>query len=146
MHVPEAHACYFSVGTLLCKGSRILSKNMGFDILMQDHLVTKAYMEDNLFWFDSTNAALNAASPVSHPIDIWHQCMGHMSYNAPMWYSNSVKGLLLSTPLDVNQSLCAGCKLGKQMQLPFLASLKHLVHQLQVVHSDLAGLMQVYSI
>jgi hypothetical protein len=34
MHVPEAHVCYFSVGTLLHKGSRILFKNMGFEISM----------------------------------------------------------------------------------------------------------------
>jgi hypothetical protein len=70
MHVPEAHMCYFSVGALLCKGGRILFKNMGFEISMQDHLVAKGYMEDNLFWFDSTNAALNVANLVSHPIDI----------------------------------------------------------------------------
>jgi hypothetical protein len=34
MHVPKAHVCYFSVGALLCKGSRILFKNMGFEISM----------------------------------------------------------------------------------------------------------------
>jgi hypothetical protein len=70
MHIPKAHTCYFSVGTLLCKGGRILFKNMGFEISMQDHLVAKGYIEDNLFWFDSTNAALNVANLVSHPIDI----------------------------------------------------------------------------
>jgi hypothetical protein len=115
MHVPKAHVHYFSVGTLLRKGGRILFENMGFEISMQDHLVAKGYMEDNLFWFDSTNAALNMANLVSHPIDIWHQCMGHMSYNTLMWYSNSIKGLLLSTPLNVDQSPCIRCKLGKQM-------------------------------
>jgi hypothetical protein len=62
MHIPEAHVHYFSVGTLLCKGGRILFKNMGFEISMQDHLVAKGYMEDNLFWFDSTNTALNVAN------------------------------------------------------------------------------------
>jgi hypothetical protein len=49
MHVPEAYAHYFSVGALLCKGGRIMFKNMGFEISMQDHLVAKGYMEDNLF-------------------------------------------------------------------------------------------------
>jgi hypothetical protein len=146
MHVPEAHACYFSVGALLCKGGRILFKNMGFEISMQDHLVAKGYMEDNLFWFDSTNVALNTANLVFHPIDIWHQHMGHMSYNALMWYSDSIKGLSLDTLLNTDQSPCVRCELSKQMQLPFSASPKHLVCWLQVVHSDLAGPMQVYSI
>jgi hypothetical protein len=72
MHIPKAHAHYFSVGTLLHKGSRILFENMGFEISMQDHLVVKGYMEDNLFWFNSTNTALNVVNLVSHPIDIWH--------------------------------------------------------------------------
>jgi hypothetical protein len=146
MHVPEAHTCYFSVGMLLRKGGRILFENMGFEISMQDHLVAKGYMEDNLFWFDSTNAALNVANVVSHPIDIWHQCMGHMSYNALMWYSDSVKGLLLDTLINTDQLPCIGCELGKQTRLPFLASPKRLVHQLQVIHSDLAGPMQIHSI
>jgi hypothetical protein len=115
MHVPKAHMCYFSVGTLLCKGSRILFKNMGVEISMQDHLVAKGYMEDNLFWFNSTNTALNTANLVFHPIDIWHQHMGHMSYNALMWYSDSIKGLLLDTLLNTNQSPCTRCKLGEQM-------------------------------
>jgi hypothetical protein len=146
MHIPEAHMHYFSVGALLCKGGRILFENMGFEISMQDHLVAKGYMEDNLFWFDSTNAALNAANVVSHPIDIWHQCMGHMSYNALMQYSNSIKGLSLDTPINTDQLPCIGCELSKQTQLPFSASPKHLVCRLQVIHSDLAGPMQVHSI
>jgi hypothetical protein len=114
MHVPEAHAHYFSVGMLLHKGGRILFENMGFEISMQDHLVAKGYMEDNPFWFDSTNAALNAANVVSHPIDIWHQHMAHMSYNALMQYSDSVKGLSLDTLINTDQSPCVGCELSKQ--------------------------------
>jgi hypothetical protein len=146
MHIPKAHTCYFSVSTLLHKGGRILVKNMVFEISMQDHLVAKGYIEDNLFWFNSTNAALNTANVVSHPIDIWHQHMGHMSYNTLMQYSDSVKGLSLSTLLDVDQSPCVRCKLSKQTQLPFLAPPKCLVCQLQVIHCDLAGPMQVHSI
>jgi hypothetical protein len=130
MYIPEAHMHYFSVSMLLCKDGRILFENMGFEISMQDHLVAKGYMEDNLFGFNSTNAALNMANVVFHPIDIWHQHMGHMSYNALMQYSNSIKGLSLSTLLDVDQSPCIGCKLNKQTQLPFSASPKHLVHWL----------------
>jgi transposase InsO family protein len=63
-----------------------------------------------------------------------------------MQYSNSIKGLLLSTPLDVDQLPCVRCELGKQIQLPFSASPKHLVCWLQVIHSDLAGPLQVHSI
>jgi Integrase core domain len=146
MHIPEAQSRYFLVSTLLHKGGSILFKNMGFEISMQGHSVAKGYMEDNLFWFDSAHAALNIANPVSHPIDIWHQHMGHMSYNTLMQYSDSVNGILLSTPLATDQLPCAGCELSKQSRLPFSALPKCLVHQLQLIHSNLAGPMQIHSI
>jgi hypothetical protein len=63
-----------------------------------------------------------------------------------MWYSDSIKGLSLDTPINTDQLPCVGCELGKQTQLPFLASPKRSVCRLQVIHNDLAGPMQVHSI
>jgi Integrase core domain/GAG-pre-integrase domain len=148
MHVPAAHTRYFSVGALLRKGGRITFENMGFTISMGTQILATGYMEDNLFWFDSSNVALHAAhSTTSYPLDIWHQRMGHMSFNALTRYSESVKGLEIKMPLNHDQSSpCAGCELGKQTRLPFSASAKQSDRQLQVVHSDLAGPMQVQSI
>ena len=146
MHVPDAEARYFSVSTLLKKGGKIIFKDNGFTIKLRGQQLAKGYMEGNLFWFDSSKAALHTAASMSPPIDIWHYCMGHMSYNALTRYHNSVKGMSINGSIDRTQSPCTSCELGKQAQLPFSASAKQLDRQLQVIHSDLAGPMQIQSI
>ena len=122
MHVPDAEARYFSVSALLSKGGKIMFEDKGFTIILRGQQLAKGYMEGNLFWFDSSKAALHAAASTSPPIDIWHYCMGHMSYNALTRYHNSVKGISINGSIDQTQSPCAGCELSKQARLPFLAS------------------------
>jgi len=114
MHVPDAEACYFSVSALLKKGGKIIFKDNGFTIELCGQQLAKGYMEGNLFWFDSSKAALHTAASVSPPIDIWHYRMGHMLYNALTRYHNSVKGMSINGSIDWTQSPCAGCELGKQ--------------------------------
>jgi hypothetical protein len=121
-------------------------KDNGFTIELCGQQLAKGYMEGNLFWFDSSKAALHTAASASPPIDIWHYCMGHMSYNALTHYHNSVKGMSINGSIDQAQSPCAGCELGKQARLPFSASPKWSDRRLQVIHSDLAGPMQIQSI
>jgi transposase InsO family protein len=71
--------------------------------------------------------------------------MGHMSIQALQHYKDSVKGITLD-PSKVDLSPCPGCKLGKQMYLSFPGSSKRSERKLQIIHSDLAGLMQTCSI
>ena len=118
---------------------------MGFDIFINKQKITHGYLEDNLFWFDTAKSSLHMLSG-SPSLHIWHQHMGHMSYNALMRYSDSVKGISFDALLDHDRSPCPGCKLGKQTRLPFSASKKCSDRRLQIVHSDLAGPMQVQSI
>jgi hypothetical protein len=72
--------------------------------------------------------------------------MGHMSHKALMWHSDAVNGLMLDPHSDCDLPPCPGCELGKHMQLPFHASHKRSDWILQIVHSNLAGPMQVWSI
>jgi len=59
-----------------------------------------------------------------------------------MRYHNSVKGIAINGSINQVQSPCPGYELSKQAQLPFLASPKQSDQWLQIVHSDLARLMQ----
>jgi hypothetical protein len=70
MHVPNVEACYFSVSVLLKKGGKIIFKDNGFMIELRGQQLAKGYMEGNLFWFDSSKAALHTAASTSPPIDI----------------------------------------------------------------------------
>jgi len=72
--------------------------------------------------------------------------MGHMSYNALMRYHSSVKVISINSLIDHAKSPCTSFELGKQVRLPFSALSKRSDWRLQVMHSDLARLMQVQSI
>jgi Integrase core domain/gag-polypeptide of LTR copia-type/GAG-pre-integrase domain len=146
MHVPDAQARYFSVGALLSKGGRIAFGERKFEILIDNRKIAQGYLADNLFWLDTSNPAIHAHTSTSTPIEIWHQHMGHLSYNALMRHSASVKGMSFSAPISDDQSLCPGCELGKQTRLPFSASSKRSDRRLAIVHSDLAGPMEIKSI
>jgi transposase InsO family protein len=145
MHVPDAQARYFSVSAASRRGGRITLDEKGLQLSINDQIVLKGYREDNLFWFDTSNPALNAHR-ASQPLDTWHQRMGHMSHKALMRHSDAVNGLTLDPHSDRDLPPCPGCELGKHTQLPFHASHKRSDRILQIVHSDLAGPMQVRSI
>ena len=100
MHVPEVNACYFSVSTLLHKGGKIIFEGNGFTIYVQDWKIVQGYLENNLFWFDISKLILHVHSSTSTPLEIWHQCMGHLSYSTLMCYHDSIKGMSFDTSTD----------------------------------------------
>jgi len=106
----------------------------------------QGYLENNLFWFDISKPILHVHSSMSTPLEIWHQRMGHLSYSTLMHYHDSVKGMSFDASTNHDRSPCSGCELGKQSRLPFSTLGKHSNWRLQIVHSDLARLMQVQSI
>jgi transposase InsO family protein len=146
MHVPDAELWYFSVTVLLEKKGQIIFEDMGFAIYLGSMCLTSSYCDGQLFWFDTSISAVNAHMRAMLPAELWHQRMGHMSYPALLRYKDSVKGITLDSSINPDQAPCPGCELGKQMWLPFPTLHKQLDHQLQIIHSDLAGLMQEQSI
>ena len=77
----------------------------------------------------------------------WHQRMGHMSHSALKTHGpKAVKGLDLDASTMTIPMTCHGCKAGKSTCKPFPGSAKNTSRILEVVHSDLAGPMQVKSI
>ena len=146
MHVPEAQARYFSVSALTRKGGSLTFDRTGFTIHFDKIEVAKGYLEGNLYWLDVSMASLNAHLAVQ-PTEIWHQRMGHMSIPALRRYTSAVSGLSLDSPSDHDSSSpCPGCELGKHTRLPFPGSNKRSEKRLQIVHSDLAGPLQVRSL
>jgi GAG-pre-integrase domain len=124
MHVPDAGACYFSVSALMQKGGQISFKDKNFIISLQGQTIAQGYQEGNLFWLDTSDTALHAISNAPTSIDLWHACMGHMSYPALKHYKDSIKGITLDSSIDQINSPCSGYELGKQAQSPFLGSSK----------------------
>ena len=146
MHVPDAGARYFSVSALMQKGGQITFKDKVITISAQGRQIAKGYQERNLFWIDTSNAALHAISNSPTSIQLWHERMGHMSTQALKRYKDSVKGIALDLSVIDTQSPCPGCELGKQSRSSFPGSSKRSDRRLRIVHSDLAGPMQTRSI
>ena len=124
MHVPEADARYFSVTVLLEKQGKVLFENRGFSIYLQNRKLAMGYIEGRLFWFDVPTIALNTHACATSSLEIWHQCMGYMLYNALKQYSGTVKGMDIDNSITIDPTPCPGCELGKQMQQPFPVSSK----------------------
>ena len=146
MHVPDAGARYFSVSALMQKGGQITFKDNILIISIRGHKIAQGYQEGNLFWIDTSITAIHAIGNAPTPLAIWHQRMGHMSFNALTRYKDSVKGISLDPSADHSTSPCPGCELGKQTRSSFQGSSKRSDRRLQIVHSDLAGPMQTRSI
>src|SRR6266850_8102277 len=73
--------------------------------------------------------------------------MGHMSHTMLKSYSpKAVTGLDLDASTMAIPTTCHGCETGKSTHKPFPGSAKITSRILEVVHSDLAGPMQVKSI
>jgi hypothetical protein len=97
------------------KGS-IEFKDKGCTIYLCDKPIARGYLQNNLFWMDTqVLPSINAHSAISPAIDlqIWHERMGHMSYNALKRYKDSVKGISFDASIDPDPSPCPRCKLGK---------------------------------
>jgi hypothetical protein len=80
MHVPDAGARYFSVSALMQKGAQIIFKDKKFTISFRGQQIAEGYQEGNLFWIDTSDAALHAIDKAPIPLQLWHEHMGHMSH------------------------------------------------------------------
>lgn len=128
--------------------AEILYTKKGFKITVNQCCVAEGYRETRLYWLDMPTGSLNAHIGVAAtPLHIWHQRMGHMSHDVLEKHSPSaLKGMDLDRSVKSVSSICAGCKAGKSTQKPFPRSSKKTDQILEIIHSDLAGLMQTKSL
>src|SRR5712675_442660 len=148
LHVPMINTCFISVSALEIKGSEIIFASGEAKILIGGKTIASGVRDQKLYWLDVApiaNLNLHAGStPAS--LHIWHQCMGHISHSALKAHGpKALKGLDIDNTTSA-PTICHGCELGKSMRQPFPRSTKKSSRILEIVHSDLAGLMQSKSI
>ena len=107
MHVPDAGEHYFSVSALPKKGGHITFQSSKLLISVRGCQITEGYQEGNLFWIDSSHTVLHVIGAPT-PVDLWHERMGHMSYNALKLHKDAVKGITLNPNHIPDTSPCAG--------------------------------------
>ena len=79
-------------------------------------------------------------------MDLWHQRLGHLCEQQLKYMVNKelVTGLNLSKATKL--SFCEGCVKGKMCRSPFKLVGVRLTRKLQLVHSDMCGLMPTESL
>ncbi len=148
LYVPAVKTRFMSTRALAQKGAEITFSERAFQIAVNRQCVAKGYLDNNLYWLDAADLSLNTHignSPKS--LQIWHQRMGHMSFDTLKRRGPSaLKGMDLDSSTMTVPTLCHGCEAGKSTRKPFPGSAKTTRRILEVVHSDLAGPMQVKSL
>ena len=147
LHVPGVQMHFISIGVLTGKGAEVNFLKNGFKIVLNRKTITFGYLEGRLYWLDTSKVSLNTHKKSTPTLHTWHQRMGHMSHLALKTHGpKAVTGLDLDASTMTIPTTCHGCKTGKSTHKPFPGSAKNTSRILEVVHSDLAGPMQVKSI
>jgi len=144
LHAPDLPCRYFSVTTVLSKGFHVIFAAKDARITHGDQTLGVGFRKGDHFWLKiETTPSLDAKQPAL-PIDIWHQRLGHLNWNA----ISKVQGpqIINRRPTDLNIP-CEGCLQGKQHRRPFPTSTTPRSSQiLERIHSDLDGPMQTQSV
>jgi len=81
-------------------------------------------------------ASSSSTSPSTSSFAKWHHRLGHLCGSRLSTLIN--KGCLGPTSIE-SSFQCKGCKLGKQLQLPYSTSTSHSARPFDIIHSDVWG-------
>src|SRR5882757_9729305 len=83
LHVPAVKTRFMSTRALAQKGASVTFDSRVFKIVHKGHCIAIGYLADNLYWLNAADGGLNAhTGSTTISLQIWHQCMGHMSHAA----------------------------------------------------------------
>ena len=111
-------------------------------------VVVTATLEDKMYILDCEPVPCKVASVASVNLweaDLWHQRVGHINNQV---LSKVVKGVVVKSikVKDEEPNFCKACMMGKMARQPFKATGDiWSKRKLQLVHSDMCGLMDVES-
>ena len=96
--------------------------------------------DGGLYWL-STRLLKALLHDTVNPVELWHRRLAHLHYRALPFLKKVVTGL---PEFEMqHDGVCRGCALGKNVKKPFPNSETRAEGILDLVHSDLCGLMSV---
>jgi transposase InsO family protein len=151
LHVDGIKKRFLSTDRLVRKGFRISFANAGAEIRhSSNQFCTVGIRNGPYYWHhlyprNPDVANLNAVENL--PIQIWHERMGHLNWDA-IKRVRKEDSPLLGIKLDSSEphGTCEGCIAGKEKRRTFRSSSNCTSEPLEIIHSDLAGPMESVSI
>ncbi|KAG8487092.1 hypothetical protein CXB51_020668 [Gossypium anomalum] len=147
LFVPDIDQNLLSVGQLVEKGYSLVFKN-GSCVIEDFHgqeIVTVG-MVDKCFMLDVNQLEKKAYTSLADNADLWHRRLGHANFRSLdlLHKLNLVEEM---SKVEVRDTVCEICQLGKQARLPFPVNQAWKVRErLELVHYDVCGLMKSLSL
>lgn len=144
-YIPDLSTNLLSVVEIVKKGYKVVFQSSGCEIFnMEGKLVATGIIENDLFKLAQSEAAGKVMlSSACASLETWHKRMGHLNYNSVKKLADGVAcGMRIS---NENHGDCTVCPMGKQTRIPFSKSGSRAEELLEVIHSDVAGPMEVPS-
>ncbi|KAG8489064.1 hypothetical protein CXB51_017032 [Gossypium anomalum] len=143
LFVPDIDQNLLSVGQLVEKGYSLVFENgacVAKDTYGQE-LISVA-MTDKCFMLNMNQLEKKAYTSLADNTDLWHRRLGHVNYRSLdlLHKMNMVDDM---SRVEVKDTVCEVCQLGKQARLPFPANMAWRARdKLELVHSDVCGPMK----
>ena len=145
VYCPDLEASFISVACLDRCGYKINFENGKVKVFDQNGLfMTGELKSNNLYEMNLTNTKkirihnLNLSSKPVKDINYWHQALGHVNFGDLV----KLDKLNLSK-VDASKLICKDCVLAKSTRLPFKRSINRANELLELVHSDLSGIVNI---
>lgn len=144
--IPGLTTNLLSVGQLINNGNRVEFNSKGCKIYNVDNvLVGTADLVGNVFKLNLNTSMALLVSPVN-TAELWHRRLGHINAEYLNKMPELVDGLVFSGKSDIQKQNCEVCCEAKQTRLPFPKKGSRAESFLQVVHSDVCGPMDKWSV
>ncbi|KAG8499415.1 hypothetical protein CXB51_005894 [Gossypium anomalum] len=143
LFVPDIDQNLLSVGQLVEKGYSLVFEN-GACVVKDTYgqeLISVA-MTDKCFMLNINQLEKKAYTSLADNTGLWHRRLGHVNYRSLdlLHKMNMVDDM---SRVEVKDTVCEVCQLGKQARLPFPANMAWRARdKLELVHSDVCGPMK----
>lgn len=138
LYIPCFHVNLMSVTKLASTNNCHLSFTTDLCKILQNHsleTIGTAKLQRGLYVIDTADMIRSCNSISSHPFELWHSRLGHVSNSGMQAISKQFPFI----PCKNNMSPCDSCHFSKQKRLPFPNSITTSLSPFELLHADVWG-------
>lgn len=144
LHVPDLSSNLLSISQLCQKGHTVVFKNDGCQIFDRDmEVVATGRHVNNMFLLNVSHNRCFLTEEKNESL-LWHRRLGHLNHQDLCKLKTTATGIDFRSTKLVDP--CIDCLKGKQSRFPFQKNGTRATKLLELVHSDLCGPMEHFSL